>query len=161
MSYVEQIKSLASTNKEDKEGLSTLFKVIIPGIREMSFRSCEGLESEIEVVRHYDGGNLGAPKTSRGVQKVNNISFSQGSVGGGNQNKTIHDWYSDVCDPSKKLDKQELSVMVVNSEGTEVAEWRIFNAWPCRWTAPIMSKDNSQLTVEYVSFAHEGIARKR
>ena len=41
--------SYATASDEGKEGLSTQFKVVIPELRDMVFKSCEGLESEIEV----------------------------------------------------------------------------------------------------------------
>lgn len=145
----------------DNEGLTTLFKVIMPDHRDMVFKSCEGLESEIEVRSYMEGGSLNAPKTARGAQKVNKISFGQGTAGGEGGSKSLFDWYLEVCDSSKALTKRTLSVVVSDAEGHTLAEWRILNAWPCRWAAPMMSRDNSAVTVETVSFAHEGIERKK
>ena len=145
---------------KDTEALTTLFKIVIPDLRDMVFTSCEGLESEIEVESLFEGGSLAAPKTVRGPQKVNKITFGHGTSGdkGG---KSLFDWYLEVCDSSKELQKKVISIMVIDRDGKELAEWRVKNAWPCRWVAPMMSRDLSALSIETISFAHEGIERKK
>ncbi len=153
------IPSLVS--KDDQEGLSTRFRVVIPGMNELVFRSCEGMESEMEVTSISEGGRMGAPRTARGHQRVNRMSFSHGSAAKGAGGRSVFDWYMEVCDASKALSKKTLSVVVTDAEGRDLAEWRIVNAWPCRWVAPVIGTDHSRLTVEYISFAHEGIERKK
>lgn len=154
---------MAGQGKEghDKDGLNVFFKIIMPDHRDMVFKSCEGLESEIEVRSYYEGGSLAAPKTARGTQKVNKISFGQGTAASEGGSKSLFDWYLEVSDSTKALTKRTLSVVVSDAEGHQLAEWRILNAWPCRWMAPMMSQENSQVSVEIVSFAHEGIERKK
>lgn len=147
--------------KDENEGLSTKFKVIVPGMRELVFKSCDGMESEIEVMSFAEGGRMGAPRTARGRQQVSRIAFSQGSASTGSGGRSVFDWYLEVCDSSKALDKKTLSIVVSDADGHDLAEWRIKNAWPCRWVAPMLSTDSNQLTVEFVSFAHEGIERKK
>ncbi len=147
-----------SANEQD--GLTTQFKVVIPELKDMVFKSCEGLESEIEVLYFSEGGLLGAPKTARGAQRVHRLSFGQGTSSG-DSGKTIFDWYLDVCDSSKPLQKKTLSITITDREGKKLTEWRVINAWPCRWNAPLLSRDATTVAVEYVSFAHEGIERKK
>lgn len=146
--------------KEEKDGLSTLFKVVIPGVCDMVFKSCEGMESEIEVNFVHEGGSLNPPRTTRGVQRVSKLSFGKGS-GGQNAGKNLFDWYQDVCDSSKPLAKKSLSIYVNDGEGNDISEWKVVNAWPCRWVAPMLTKDFTAVAVEYITFAHEGITRTR
>lgn len=147
-------------NRNDNEGLSTVFKVIIPGLPEISFKSCEGIQSEIEVVTFVEGGSQTAPRTARGQQRASRISFGQGSTHSGG--KSIYDWYSDVVDPGKPLAKKTFSITIraPQKEREIIAEWWVLNAWPCQWMAPLMSKEVNQITIDYITFAHEGIRRK-
>lgn len=147
--------------KDEHEGLSTRFKVIVPGMRELVFKSCDGMESEVEVLSFFQGGSLGPAKTARGRQHVGRITFTQGSASTGSGGRSVFDWYLDVCNSGKDLEKKTLSVLVQDADGRDLAEWRIKNAWPCRWVAPLMSTDTNQLTVEYLGFAHEGVERKK
>lgn len=146
----------------EKEGLTTLFQIRIGEMPEMVFRSCEGLEAEIEVVSIPEGGRLGAPRTGRGAQRAQKISFSQGSLiqGDKSASNSLFNWFKDVCDSSKPLQKRIIRLKMTNSEGKALSEWEIAGAWPCRWTAPLVSQEAAAVAVEYISFAHEGIERK-
>ncbi len=150
-----------SQTNHDQDGLTTLFKVIIPGMKEAVFQTCDGMEAEVEVNFFYSGGSLKAPKTARGNQRVNRISFSQGTSGKDSNSKTIFDWFLDVLDSGKPLQKKTLSILITNSNNDVLSEWRVVNAWPCRWVAPVLSRDNASQTLEFVSFAHEGLERKK
>jgi phage tail-like protein len=145
---------------DKKKGLTTQFKIVVPDLRDMVFHSCEGLEAEVEVISFSEGGSLDAPRTGRGRARVNLISFGQGTTAD-KAGRTIFDWFKDVRDASKSLDKKTLSISLNTIEGKSLAEWHVHNAWPCRWKAPIMSDDSTQTGVEYLTFAHEGIERKR
>lgn len=143
---------------QDREGLSIQFEVVIPGFPKMIFNSCEGLESEVEVVHYEEGGSMGSGRTARGKQSVGKITFAKGMMGpskvGG---PPIFQWFLDVCDASKLLQKKMIVVTVTNSEMQPLASWKMLNAWPCRWVGPLLSQEVSELTVEHLSFAHEGI----
>lgn len=146
--------------KADKEGLTTQFRITIPKHKNVTFKSCDGLESEVEVIQLPEGGRLGAPRTVRGQQLGGRLTFSHGTVSpevsqGGS--KTIFDWYQDVCDSSKPLAKETISITVMDSQGKKQAGWKILNAWPCRWIGPLLSAGTNTLTVEQITFAHEGI----
>jgi len=148
---------------KEREGLTTLFKIQVAEMPDMVFRSCEGLEAEIEVVSIPEGGRLGAPRTARGLQKIQKISFSQGFLiqGDKNANLSLFKWFKEVCDASKALKKRRIYLKMTDGEGKELSEWEIKDAWPCRWVAPLVSKDATEVAVEFVSFAHEGIERKQ
>lgn len=155
------IPNLMGLAREENEGLSTRFKVVVPGMADVTFKSCDGMSSRVQVISYPEGGRQGAPRTARGTTMVNEIAFSHGSATSGSGGRSVFDWYQDVKDSSKKLEKKTLSVMTIDSQGKTLSEWRIVNAWPCAWNSPSISTDQTQLTVEYVSFAHEGIERKK
>lgn len=146
----------------EKEGLTTLFEIKVAEMPDMVFRSCEGLEAEIEVVSLAEGGRLTAPRTSRGAQRTQKISFSQGSLiqGDKSANMSLFKWFKEVCDASKPLKKRIIYLKMKNSEGKPVSEWEITGAWPCKWSAPLVTQETTEIAVEYISFAHEGIERK-
>jgi len=146
---------------KDKDGLTTYFDIVVAGVREMRFKSCEGLQSEIEVETLYHGGSLAAPFTVRGAPQVSKVTFGQGSAGGDGAGKNLFEWFQDVCNSAKPLEKKVLSITVKDAEENVLAEWTLKNAWPCRWVAPLMTKDQSSVAVQHISFAHEGIERKR
>ncbi len=143
--------------KESKDGLSAYFKVVMAEYDEAVFQSCDGLESEIEVVYLTEGGRGSAPHAVRGVPKVNKLLFSKGSISGKGGKKGLFDWFLEVCDYSKPLKRQTLTIQLLDSQKNAVRSWRVVNAWPCRWLGPSLSRESADLSVEYIEFAHEGI----
>lgn len=141
---------------QDRDGLTAHFKVVMEDYDESVFQSCDGLQSEIEVVYVHEGGRGGAPHAVRGLPRVNKILFAKGSVGSKGK-KGLFDWYMEVSDLSKPLKRQTLTIQLLDSEKNQVRSWKVLDAWPCRWVGPALSRDSADLTVEYVEFAHEGI----
>jgi len=144
------------------DNVSTQYKVVINGLKNTTFRSCEGLESEIDVLSYQNGGNLSAPVTARGFQKTGRLSFGRGAFSDqGSSGKSLFDWYLEVCDSSKALKKETILVILVDSSDREVEKWEVVNAWPSRWMGPLLNQDDSQLSVQYITFAHEGIKKAK
>ncbi len=144
----------------DREGLSTRFRILIADLQHVLFRSCDGLDAEIEVVTIEEGGRLAPPRTARGQQRPSRLTFSHGLVSpetSQSSQKTIFDWFQEVCDPSKTLTKRTISISVENEDGKNIASWKVLNAWPCRWMGPVLSARSNSLTIEQIGFAHEGI----
>ncbi|MBI4403748.1 MAG: phage tail protein [Deltaproteobacteria bacterium] len=159
---LRNMASQLNTNQmaADKEGTAYQFEVVISGYRKMTFKSCEGIESEVDVQTYLDGGRMNAPKTARGPQRVGKITFGKGTVGaegpnGGKSN--IFSWYMKVCDSSQVLKKETIVISLLDGERKKLSEWKLINAWPCRWIGPFLTTDDQDLTIDYVSFAHEGL----
>jgi phage tail-like protein len=143
------------------QAITTFFHISIAGLPKMQFESCEGLEVEIEVVHFPEGGKLSAPRTGRGPQRVQKISFTHGTLQGEkNASQSLFKWFQEVCDASKPLEKRAIFLKLTDGEDNLISEWVINNAWPCRWAAPLATREQSEVAVEYVSFAHEGIEGK-
>lgn len=143
--------------KETKDGLTAYFKVVMEEYDEAVFQSCDGLESEIEVVFLAEGGRGNAPHAVRGLPKVNKLLFSKGSISAKGGKRGLFDWFLEVCDYSKPLKRQTLTIQLLDSQKNAVRSWRVLNAWPCRWMGPSLSRESTDLSVEYIEFAHEGI----
>jgi phage tail-like protein len=149
--------AMNTLGKEKKDGMSSYFKVVMEDYEEVIFQSCDGLQSEIEVVYVVEGGRASSPHALRGLPKSNKIIFSKGNLSAKNGKKSLFDWFQEVSDYSKPLKRQTLTIQLLNTQKAAIRTWRVVDAWPCRWMGPTLSRDNSDLTVEYIEFAHEGI----
>lgn len=142
---------------DKKETLTSYFKVVMEDYEEAVFQSCDGLQSEIEVIYVPEGGRGGAPHAVRGLPKVNKILFGKGSLSSKGGKKTLFDWYMEVCDFSKPLKRQTLTIQLLDAKKSALRTWKVLDAWPCRWMGPALNRENADVTVEYLEFAHEGI----
>jgi phage tail-like protein len=144
---------------ERKETVNTKFKVVMQDYEEAVFNTCEGLEAEIDVVFISEGGRGNSARAVRGGPKAGKITFGNGVLSGGKSGKkSLFEWFMDVTDSSKALKRQLLTIQLLDSGNTVVKSWKVHDAWPCRWTGPLLALNSSELVVEHVSFAYEGIS---
>lgn len=144
--------------QQGKREITSQFRIVMEEFEGGMFESCQGLEVELEVVYHVEGGKNMAPRATRGAPKPSLIVFGKGTLGGGKTGKKgIFEWLMDVVDYSKPLKRQTLTIQLLDAEGKAQRTWRVRDAWPCRWSGPALSAGSADLAVEYVAFAHEGI----
>lgn len=147
-------------SQENAESLVTSFRVSIPNCEAISFASCQGLEFEVDVVSIPDGGRGSGTLTSRGLPRVNRITFSRGALKGKNSGKGLMTWLTDVQNLDKPLKKQVVTIELLDSASEKLRAWEVRGAWPFRWAGPLLNQEASELTLDYISFAHEGIQEK-
>lgn len=147
------LKSQAGS--ELPEGENHSFGVEFQGLGEIRFQNCTGLEFSIQPVLYKDGGFSGAPRTARGSILTSEISFQYGTLASG----SLNDWFFQVMDLQAKLDKRVGRISLRSSDDRIVAQWELLNAWPCRWTGPLLSTVEHGLAIDSISFVHEGIRR--
>lgn len=144
-------------NEKNSPNLSTQFRVVMEDYNEAHFQSCEGLEAEVEVLYHSEGGRGVGPRAVRGVPKVSKLVFAKGTIAGSGGKKNILDWLSEVMDYSKPLKRQMLTIQLLDAQKNPVRTWKVKDAWPCKWTGPLLTLDSSDLTMDHLVFAHEGV----
>lgn len=144
--------------KDNTSNLSSTFRIVMEGEEEATFQACQGLEAEVDVIFHAEGGRGTSPRAVRGAPKVSKLSFSKGSITGKSGKSALLDWLKDVMDYSKPLKRQMLKIELLNASKETMRSWTVKDAWPCRWSGPVLSLEASDVVVETVVFAHEGIS---
>ena len=140
-----------------------LYRLSVQGIGSLIFRHCEGLEASLGV-RYAEGclsGQLAG--TSRGEPAISPVSLCLGS---GERSpsvpKSLFQWFLEVYDYKKALDKRNVSIQLLESGGLKNDDadiWELVNAWPCRWRGPLMNRSDG-IAIENVEFAYEGLQIK-
>ncbi len=148
-------------------GLSHGFKVSIAssqgsrGGAAVLFKSCDGIQSEIEVHFLNDGTAVDRAIPVRGRKLGGLINFTRGVADNTKSADDFFKWYQDVCDSSVVLKRKLLSISLldVDQGNKEIARWEIKGAWPCRWIGPLLDTTNATPAIENLSFAYESIVK--
>jgi len=128
------------------------FAVEISSIVVAGFSEVSGLNAEIEVQEFREGGvNEYMHKRLGPVKYPSNLILKKGIT----DNTELWDWYRKVMRGTK--DRRLVSVVLMNSEGQEVRRWKLQNAFPVKWTGPDMKASASEVAVETLELAHEGL----
>ena len=67
----------------------------------------------------------------------------------------LWDWHDDVVGGT--IQRKKISVILQNERGEEVWRWHADGAFPVKWSVSDLDASASQVSVESVEFAHQGL----
>jgi phage tail-like protein len=119
------------------------------------FKSASGLKSESEVVPYKEGGLNTTTHQLIGPTKWPNIVLKKGFTG----DSTFITWRDEFLDDSqgRKLERRGGKICQLNSKLQVVATWHFVGGWPCKWEGPDFDASKSELSIETIEIAHEGL----
>jgi phage tail-like protein len=128
------------------------FLVEIDGIARASFSEVSGLESETSVIE-YRTGSDGTTRKLPGLTKFSNIVLRHGIT----QDRELWDWRQSVVDGNTQ--RRNGSIVLLDDKRQEVVRWNFHEGWPCKWQGPALNAKNSEVAIEMLEIAHEGLSR--
>ena len=130
------------------------FIVEIQGVGRSAWTSCDGLEDEIAVMEHREGGALRAHKQA-GLVSSSDIVLKRGVV---QSDRDVYDWFKTVRDGlgSVMTYKRHLTIVQKDRIGIRVREWHIDSAFPIKFKGGDWDNTSNDATMEEVKLAHDG-----
>ncbi len=124
---------------------------------EAYFQSIGGIKYESEVISYKEGGLNNSTHQLVGPGKWPNLVLKKGFTAGSFSLLAWRmKWMSD--DPKIKLERASGRVIQLGSRpDIEVCSWRFVNGWPCVWEGPEYDATRSELAIETLEIAHEGL----
>jgi phage tail-like protein len=129
------------------------FIVEIDGKTISGFSEVSGLEAEVEVVEYREGSDPMTTHKAPGLQKYANITLKRGITG----DLTLWQWMQSVLGGNP--DRRNLSIVLLNEQRQAVARWNLVRAWPTKYIAPALNSATSDVSLETLEIAHEGLTR--
>ncbi len=133
--------------------LSHNFHVEIDGISRGSFHEVTGLDSAVDVLEHREGGWNQSPRKLAGQTKYSNIVLKWGH----NIDTDLIEWHQQIVDGD--VSRRDGSIVLFDNRDQEVARWNFTRAWPAKYTGPTFSAEASEVAMETLELAHEGVRR--
>src|SRR5215470_6851810 len=135
--------------------LSYNFAVEISGLIVGGFSEVSGLQAEIEIQEYREGGvNEYIHKRAGPTKYSSNLVLRRGIADA----TELWSWYWDVMQGTIK--RKAVDVVLMDSAGEEKRRWKFQNAYPVKWTGPDLKATASEVAVEAVELAHEGLTSK-
>ncbi len=136
------------------------FKVVFSNIKgspsdEAYFKSVSGLKYESEVVDYKEGGYNVGVRRCVGPAKWPNLVFKRGFTGSSSLLEWRRMWLQDGL--SGKLERVTGKIVQLSSDFKPVCSWEFYNGWPCKWEGPEYDASKSELAIETLEVAHEGL----
>ena len=129
------------------------FLVEIDGIERGAFQECSGFDSTIDIIEHREGGNNAQLRKLPGQIKYSNITLKWGIT----DDSELYDWHKQWADGSSE--RKDGSIVLIDRQGEEKIRWNFFNAWPTKWDGPDFNAEGTDVAIETLELAHEGIEK--
>jgi phage tail-like protein len=137
--------------------ISAWFSLDFQGTVAGAFRECSGLGSENEIVESKSSGPKGELVISKqpGRMKWNNITLKRGIT----SSMDMWKWRKLVEQGNIKDARKNGTITMHAVDGSPIAKWDFFNAWPSKLTGPNGNATNNEVGIEELEITHEGYDR--
>ena len=125
------------------------FYVEIDGMAQAVFTEVSGLQLEMEVMEYQEGGVNDFVHRLPGRTKSSNLTLKRGMT---SSNKFFN-WYAELA--AGKITPKNVSVVMYDVKGNELARWNLIKAYPVKWIGPQFNAHDAAAAVETLELAHE------
>ena len=137
--------------------MTTLHFTVSWGDRQQtsSFSEVSGLTMEAEVVEYRGGADPQLTTTKQpGLKKFSNVTLKRG-IAPAEAGNGLFDWYKSIL--AGTVQRRPVTVSLLNEARDPVMTWKIKQAWPVKLEGPGLKSTGTDVAIESVEFACEGI----
>lgn len=131
-----------------------IFSLELDGTEVGRFTECSGLKSSAEVFEIEEGGYNAGNRKLAGRSKWDNIVLKFAT----SASTELMAWRDDFLQDKFESRKDMTGCIVVrDNAGDELRRYNFVGAWPVSWEGPSLASGGSDLALESLEIAHEGI----
>ncbi len=129
------------------------YKVEIDGLEAGGFSEASGFDASIDVMEYREGDMIQTPMKLPGLKKYGNITLKQGVA----DSMVMYEWM--IAGVEGEVERKTITITILDETETATASWQVINAWPAKYTAPDFNALSSEIAIESIEIAHEGMTR--
>lgn len=115
------------------------------------FQEVTGLVSEVGIVAFREGTESTVVRTLPGPPKYANVTLKRGVT----RSQALWDWHRAVLDG--RVERRTVVITLLNAAREPVVRYRLQAAWPAKWQGPTLNALASEIAVEAIVIAHDGL----
>lgn len=127
------------------------FLLEIDGVVKAGFSEVSGLSTETDVIDYREGSEPATVRKLPGLTRYSNITLKRGVT----KDKSLWQWRKAVIDG--KVQRSSGSVILLDESRQPVLVWNFREGWPCKWEGPSLTAKTSDVAIETIEIAHEGL----
>lgn len=129
------------------------FVVEIEGLLVGGFTQVNGLESEVSVDEHEEGGVNHFVHKFPGRASYGNLVLAHGLT----DVSTLWNWYYNVTQGI--IERKNGTIMLLDHQQLPATYWNFRNAFPVKWSGPEFDASSQDVAVESIELVHEGFIK--
>jgi phage tail-like protein len=119
----------------------------------IGFSEVSGLNIENKVIEYRDGVSPEYSKIKMpGMREYSNITMKRGVFKGDNE---FFKWLNTIS--LNTVERRDLTISLLNEKHEPVVVWKVHNAFPIKVQSTDLKADGSEVAVEQIDLAHEGL----
>lgn len=119
----------------------------------IGFSEVSGLNIENKVIEYRDGISPEFSKIKMpGMREYSNITLKRGVFKGDNE---FYNWLNTIS--LNTVDRRDLTISLLNEKHEPVVVWKVHNAFPLKVQSTDLKADGSDVAIEQLDLAHEGL----
>ena len=123
------------------------------GGAQIGFTEVTGLNTETQVIEYRHGASPEYAVTKMpGMQTNGNITMKRGTFLGDNE---FYDWWNTVA--LNTIERRDLTISLLNEAHEPVVVWKVKNCWPTKVESSDLNSTGSEVAIESIEIAHEGL----
>jgi len=119
----------------------------------VSFQEVSGLETETQIIEYRHGNS---PRFSTikmpGIVKTGNVILKKGVFVNDN---AFFTWFDAI--KMNTIQRENVTIRLLDENGRNTMIWSLANAWPIKISGTDLKSDATEVCVETLELAHEGI----
>ena len=123
------------------------------GVLRAGFSEITGLNSESDVIEYRTGGDDPTNRKIAGMRKFGNVTLKSGLAASPDQDLMAWRHAVEIGD----IQRLEVSIIVQDEQKNEQVRYNLRNAWPSKWVGPDLKGGASEMAIEQLEIAHEGV----
>ncbi len=131
------------------------YRLEIDGITQAGFSEATVPDITSEPVEYREGNepNPATPRKLPGVVKYGNLSLKWGIT----DSVELYNWHKSII--QGKVERKNISVIVIDEDGSDKSRWNFTQAWPTKYDAPDLTAKGNDVGIETLEIVHEGMER--
>lgn len=119
----------------------------------LGFTEVSGLDARVEVIEYREGNSPSYESLKMpGRPKLGNVTLKRGMLAADNE---FFEWLDTIR--LNTVERRDLIIKALNEQHEPVFVWKLRNAWPVAVSAPTFDSSSSDVAIETLEVAHEGI----
>jgi len=129
------------------------FTVDLGFASDIPFQEVSGLDTETEVIEYRAGNSkLFSSIKMPGTARTESVTLKKGVFV---KDNAFWDWYSQV--KMNTIERQSVTIKLLDQEGKPTMVWCLNNAWPTKITGTDLKTEGNEVAIESLELAHEGL----
>jgi len=131
------------------------FLLEIDGITQAGFSEATIPDTSQDPIEYREGNEPPTVRKIPGLIKYGNLTLKWGIT----DSLDLYNWRKQVEQGQMGDARRNIAVIILDEEGNPKSRWEFTEAWPSKYDAPDLNAKGTDIAIETLEIAHEGMQR--